>query len=226
MRYTLTIVRVAGPLDQDLPVPPDMIDASPGDRFNVWWDKPEDVPLPVTWPAKEIYMSNPKEKVCLFYRVARLEEHKNIIDFLPPDARIRLRIGGKNKRIFKNCLASEGIQTLRDMVESLVSEWGGGPDDPAKHYHADPGWELLYQSLMWIELPNGLTVKWTPWGEDDEDGGHTLEPSFDELTVDEVELRPLVDEGQNAIVHCQSAIEFYTKMAQLIQEFIDLFPKK
>lgn len=225
MRYTLIIIPVSGPADQDLPVPPEGVVDMPssaayqGAAYQVWWERPEEVPLPVSWPEQSVYSApgSAARKARLHYRVARAEERKSLLDSLPPDAQVRLRLGGKGCRMFRECRVSEAMDVFRAMVQDMVTEWGGGPDDPSRAHHWDPGWEFLKQDLMWIKLPSGLTIRWTPWGDSDESGGHDLEPKLDNnLSVDEVELQPHMVDTSNALAH-------HTKMARLIQEFLDLF---
>ena len=238
-RYTLAIVRHQGPVGQPLPVPPEIVDLTgPHPRggphqewYNAWWERPEDVPLPVTWPEKEISFSrNPAtEKYQLVYRVARIPERKSILDYIPPESDVRLRLGGKNVRQFIECKAADAMEALRGLLVDMVKEWGGGPNGTAG-YCCDPGWEFLEQNLMWIELPNNLRVKWTPWGDSDEGGGHSLEPAFGGdfiLSAEEVEWDEVDADSPmtSALDHARNAAAYYTQMASRIEEFFALFPK-
>lgn len=222
MRYTFTIVRVEGPIGQELEAPPEIIDLrnppvegyTPSEWYNAWWPRPEDVPMPRAPGGPHLNHHKPElaTKVFqLFYRVAIVPENKSLLDYLPPDALVRLRIGGKLTRVFEQCKAAEGLEVLRNMFTKLVSS-----SNPSS-YRLDPSWELLWQSIMWIRLSDEFTITWSTWGDDDEDGGHSLCPEVEELTVSNIEI----NSPQNP--ESESALTYYTRAAELVGQYVGLF---
>ena len=218
-RYTLTIVRVVGPQGQPLPEPPPIVDLleegrpgyPPREWYNVWWGRPEDVPMPVTWPATPI--KDPVgQQFQLFYRVARVPVKRNLLDCLPPESKVRIRLGGKGVRMFRNCLASEVLDDFRRMLQGMVADWGVGPT--REHHAWDPLWEFLAQDILWIELPSGLRISWADWGDDDEDGGRTLAPMDELPSIEEVTWHGPRPEADNALLHL-------TRMTEALREFLD-----
>lgn len=173
--YSLVVVRVECSVDEVLQPPPDIVDLTgfsesgqaPDEWFLARFDRPEDVPLPPQgrpWPIPRIGSEPPTRQVQLFYRVGKVREVPRLFDLMPAGTKCRFRLGGKGWRLFAECLVEQADETLRDLTRELVR-------NASSHSSAPLGWEAVALGLVWAELPSGVCLSWSFYGDDDEDSG-------------------------------------------------------
>ena len=208
MRYTLTRWHIKAPPGEALPITPkvvNLIGEGHSEFLNAWWPSPEEVPLP-----REGVPTEDREgwKHQTIWRVAEIPDTRNILDCLPSEATVLLRVGEKGFRRFEECPASGAMEVLRKLVKELVQEWGG---EGGSYWLGD----LLKHSIMRVDFPGEFQVTWSPWGDYDESGGKDLSiPLEDEVSW--VQLKLLCAEPFGAR-------EYYAKHLEYAERFFKLF---